>query len=202
MDCESYHLGGKAGDCATIAPLGSWRGHFTRAQRTRVREALGLGRHAVLVTSALESLKDEDDPSRLADLERLGLISSLCFVLHGSAWALRSAAFARFAQRYGNRVIYAGSSRKLYEDIRLVAAADLILPDASAVAGRGTDARHLREMALGGAFDADMRRLLLDCADMLGGVQAGAMQVIRGELDRCAEGYLNGAYAAQHGQET
>ncbi|MBB6103659.1 hypothetical protein F4827_003514 [Paraburkholderia bannensis] len=126
----------------------------------------------------------------------------MCFVLHGSAWALRSAAFARFAQRYGNRVIYAGSSRKLYEDIRLVAAADLILPDASAVAGRGTDARHLREMALGGAFDADMRRLLLDCADMLGGVQAGAMQVIRGELDRCAEGYLNGAYAAQHGQET
>jgi hypothetical protein len=202
MDYESYYLGEETGNYAATVPLESWREHFTRDQRRRVREALGLGRNAVLVTSELESLTNEDDSSRFADLERLALISSLRFVLHGSVWALRSAAFVRFAQRYGNRVIYAGSSRKLYGDIRLVAAADLILADscAGALARQGKDARQWRERAFGGAFDADMRRLLLDCADMLCAFHAGARQVIRDELDRYADECLTGASAAQHCQ--
>lgn len=191
------------GETTAIAGLDRWRDHFERAQRKRVREALGLRCNAVLVTWDLDQLENEDYSSRLADIERLAQIPSVHIVLHGNVWVLRSATFRRFAQRYGNRMIYAGSSRKLYEDIRLVAAADLMLVDvgglscngkreSAAVATQNEDTRYLRAMALGSRFDADMERLLLDSADLLREVQDGGMKVIRDELDRLADECLHG----------
>lgn len=194
MDCQSYRLDGVAQERAANDPREPWRGHFACAQRERVREALGRGRDAVLVMSGLESLANENDTSRLADMERLARIPSVHFVLHGSLWGLRSAAFRRFAQRYGSRTIYAGSSRRLYEDIRLVAAADLMLDDISSA---HNDARYLRSIALGGTFDTDIRNLLLDSADLLSDIGDGGMHVVRNELDRIADECLNADKEAQ-----
>lgn len=165
-----------------------WHGHFSRLQRQRVREAIGLAPHAVLVMANLDRLLDDDGPWGLADVERLAQIPFVHFVLHGSVWTLRSPWFRQLAKRYGHRLIYAGSSRKVHDDIRLIAATDLLLDE---------DARHARTMALGSGFDREVRHLLLENLDALREFSPTSMKLIRDELDRLADESLNGAFGMQ-----
>ncbi|WP_322042150.1 hypothetical protein [Paraburkholderia sp. J67] len=176
-----------------------WHGHFSRGQRQRVREAIGLEPEAILVALNLDRLLDDDDPSALADMERLAQIPCVHFALHGSVWSLRDARFRQLAKRYGQRLIYAGTSHKVHGDIRLIAAADLLLSgvDASPCERHAGDARPMRAAALGSAFDRDVRRLMLDSVEAVREMPTASMKLMRDELDRRADERLNCAFGMQ-----
>jgi hypothetical protein len=184
-------------DITTGTSPDPWHGHFSRMQRRRVREAIGLAPDAVLVTANLDRLLGDDALSERDVMERLVQMPCGHFVLHGSIWTLRSAWFRQLAKCHGKRLIYAGASRKVYEDIRLIAATDLLLDEPGETALFAGDTRFMRTMALGSAFDRDVRRLLLDRVGALGEMPYATGKLMRDELDRLADKRLKAAAADQ-----
>ena len=185
-----------------------WHGHFTHTQRVRAREAIGLGPNALLVTWDVDLLLNERDSSWLADAERFAQVPFIRFALCGDVWTLRNPAFGQLVNRFGDRIVHLGPSPTACGDVNLMAATDLLLSRATgprccaqhepvATATHACAARRVRATELGGAFDRDVRRILLDSVDALSAISSVSMKLMRDELDRLANERLNRAFGVQ-----
>ena len=185
-----------------------WHGQFAHTQRSRAREAIGLGANALLVTWDVELLLNECDSAWLADMERFAQVPFIRFALCGNVWTLRSSAFRQLVNRFGDRIVYVGPASTACEDGRLIAATDLLLRRAGmprcggqhepvTTAIQACAARRMRATGLGGAFDRDVRRFLLDSVDALREMSSVGMKLMRDELDRLANERLNRAFGVQ-----
>ncbi|WP_395067883.1 hypothetical protein [Paraburkholderia silvatlantica] len=185
-----------------------WHGHFSNWQRARARESYGISPDGMLVTAEIDLLLDESEQAWAVVVSKLAKLPTVRFALQGNLWALRGSRVRQVLERLGDRVIYAGPADNMGQDIKLIAATDLLLSrpvtfrfaaerNCAGLNTRISDARRERATTLGAAFDRDVQHMLVESVDNLLKIPKIGVEILRDELDRLAHQRLQRAFGVQ-----